>query len=213
MLPRTKTLLAACIAVMGLGGCMTQQQGTAFQQAMLNGLAQGMLSGAGANIGQAIATGNKRLVKVAAAQLAAGAVTQAGATAINGGRPPSTAGATPAAFGGAPAAAGGAPAAGGAAIAPGGASGQDMSNYPNTPQCAAMKQFMNAGFRTHLAMGGDAAYTRLMQLEHACLASAPDHPMSRRRACGGGNYYHYLGYPTRAYCGWRNAVAAFRASF
>jgi len=190
MLRRTNTLLAACIATIALGGCMTQQDGAAFQQAMLNGLAQGMLSGAGANIGQALASGNKRLARVAAAQLAAGAVTQAGTTAINGGRPPVAGGG-----------------------APGGASGQDMSNYPNTPQCAAMKRFLSAGPRAHLAMGGVASYTRLMQLEHACLASAPDHPLSRKRACGGGNYYHYLGYPTRTYCGWRSAAAAYRASF
>ncbi len=182
-------LKAAMISVaIALSGCMTQQgaQQSEFGQAMMGGLAQGLLSGAGASLGHGIATGSKRHLAAAAAQAAVGTAATAAAASSRSKAPSPR-----------------------AAPAPRYASSSSGSHegFPNTPQCRALMQL--AQKRSNAALiNAEAAFTRVVQMEHNCLASDPKHPLSRSKACGGGRYYH--NFNDKLYCGWREAVAAYR---
>ncbi len=182
-----------------LGGCMTQQENNAFQGAVLNSLAQGVLSGAGTSIAHGIAMDSKRLIKTGAAAMAAGAVMQGGAAVMQQRQQQQQAMA---------AATSTQPVRRGAATARSGPGG-----YPDTPQCRAFWRYTRAASHpgTGLAGQGEAAFARILQMEHECLASAPNHPMSRSRACGGGMYLHRIFPDSRGVCGWRQAVASANA--
>jgi len=173
-------VLVAC--TIALSGCMTQQGGqqSEFGQAMMSGLAQGLLSGAGASLGHGIATGSKRHFAAAAAQAVVGTAATAAATSSRSKAPSPRAVSS---FSG------------------------SHERHPNTPQC---REFMRYAKKSSSAalMGAEGAYTRLVQMEHNCLASDPKHPLSKSRACGGGRYYH--NFNDKLYCGWREAVAAYR---
>jgi len=180
-------VLVAC--TIALSGCMTQQGGQQSEigQAMMSGLAQGLLSGAGASLGHGIATGSKRHLAAAAAQAAVG--TAATAAAASSRRTPT-------------------PRSSSYSAAPEG--------FPNTPQCRALMQYIKGGAFNRDSEGHPLyGLERLYKMEHTCLASMPDHPASRNRKCGNGKYYHYFdvdlqGNPANIYCGWREAVAAVR---
>lgn len=177
-----------------LSGCMTQQGGqqSEFGQAMMNGLAQGLLSGAGASLGQGIATGSKRHLAVAAAQAALGTAATAAATSARGAPAPHAA-----------------PAPGSGSTPRSTSYSTGPEGYPNTPQCRAMMQYIKSGAFNRDSEGHPAyGLERLYKMEHACLASVPTHPLSRRKACGNGLYYHHFN--DRHYCGWRKALAAAR---
>jgi len=64
--------------------------------------------------------------------------------------------------------------------------------YPKTPQCKALLSYLKNQWTVRSLVTPFEAYPKYVRLEHACLASAPDHPLSRRKACGNGQYYHYI---------------------
>jgi len=174
--------VAIMAVTMAFSGCITQQgeQQSDVGQAMMGELAHGLMSGAGSMLGHGIASGNKRYLAVAAAQAALGTATTAAAASSSSRKSPATRSAPP--------------------------SSGSYEGYPDTPQCRAFMRFARRASSAALA-GATAAYTRLVQMEHACLASAPKHPLSRSKACGEGKYFHNLN--GRNYCGWQQASEAF----
>jgi len=185
-------LKAAMISItVALSGCMTQQGGqqSEFGQAMMSGLAQGLLSGAGASLGHGIATGSKRHLAAAAAQAALGtAATAAQVSAAQANHERSHI----------------------AFNAPD-RLGSDKTSLPATPQCKAYIRYI----KTAPSMGDPRYKTYSYESfahYHNCLNSAPSHPTSIKLRCGPGKYYGYfMNYEkdgaTKRICGLKEARA------